>query len=70
MLLTLYSLCVVVAAAVVAPHELPYNLGAVPKALQMPMQLPGWLAAEGAVARIEPSRLPWWCKLDPERKGA
>lgn len=57
-----YASCAVSAAVVLPPHELPYNLGALPAALQRPLPLPAWLRGRGAAGSIGLLRLPWWMR--------
>lgn len=65
-LVAAYILCVVLVAAVVPPHEMPYNVGCVPACLRWPLAMPAWLVGEGAVVRLDKLALPWWMKLEEE----
>lgn len=56
-----YALCVLAAASALPPHELPYNLGTLPKWLQRPLPLPAWLRGDGASTALP--RLPWWMQV-------
>lgn len=67
--LAAYTACVLAAASALAPHELPYNLGALPAALRWPLPLPDWLRGDGAVGGLELLRLPWWMQVPEKAAG-
>lgn len=59
-----YVLCLLAAATVVPPHELPYSMGALPVAMRRPLPLPAWLRGGGAAGSITLLRLPWWMQAE------
>mmetsp|Transcript_99760 Transcript_99760/g.267890 ORF Transcript_99760/g.267890 Transcript_99760/m.267890 type:complete len:279 (-) Transcript_99760:49-885(-) len=70
LLVASYLACVVAASAAVPPHELPYNLGALPSVLRRPLPLPPWLVGGGASGGLEALTLPWWMQgIDGGEEG-
>eukprot|EP00933_Yihiella_yeosuensis_P042512 TRINITY_DN37125_c0_g1_i1.p1 TRINITY_DN37125_c0_g1~~TRINITY_DN37125_c0_g1_i1.p1 ORF type:complete len:276 (-),score=25.06 TRINITY_DN37125_c0_g1_i1:85-891(-) len=59
-----YICLVLLAAVLIPPHQLPYNLGGLPKWIQFPCRnLPGYLVADGARGTFDSNKLPWWMQV-------
>ncbi|CAE8617045.1 unnamed protein product [Polarella glacialis] len=64
MALVWYGSLLLGTAALLPPHQLPYNLGAVPDWMRVPLVgLPGFLVADGASGEYDRNKLPWWMQM-------
>ncbi|CAK8991258.1 Uncharacterized protein SCF082_LOCUS2583 [Durusdinium trenchii] len=63
-----YATLVLVAAILIPPHALPYQLGRVPKVLQYPVNLPPALYGDGASERMDTRRFPWWAQVPQDKE--
>lgn len=68
--LAAYAGVVLGVSGCVPPHELPYNLGALPAFARLALPLPPWLRGRGAAGGLELLTLPWWMRVPaPTRKA-